>query len=123
MQFMAALPNERLVSGERTFFINGCDMFGPIFVTDLRKRLKRWCCIFVCFPTRAVHLELCFGMSCDSILNAFFRFFNSTGNATRHIWCDNGSNFKAGSKALSQSFKNVEWKGVIDKWDACGVSW
>ena len=36
-QFMAALPKERLVSGERTFFSTGCDMFGPFFVTDLRK--------------------------------------------------------------------------------------
>ena len=61
-------------------------------------------------------------MSCDLFLNAFFHFFNSTGNAACHIWSDNGSNFKAGSKALSQSFKNVEWKGVIDKWSTCGVS-
>ena len=62
-------------------------------------------------------------MSYSSFLNAFFHFFNSTSNATLHIWCDNGSNFKAGSKALTQSFKNVDWKGVIDKWSACGISW
>ena len=69
---------DRLVSGICAFFTTGCDMFGPFFVTILRKRLNRWCCIFVCFCTHVVHLELCFDMSCDSFLNAFFRFFNST---------------------------------------------
>ena len=37
-QFMAALPKERLVSGEHAFFSTRCDMFGLFFVTDLRKR-------------------------------------------------------------------------------------
>ena len=63
-------------------------------------------------------------MSCDSFLDAFFRFFNTRGHAARHMWCDSkGTNFKASSKALTQSFRNVEWKNVIDKWSANGISW
>ena len=44
----------------------------------------------------------------------FFRLFSTRGHDTHHVWCDNGTSFKAGSKALSQCFRNVEWKGVID---------
>ena len=100
MQFMTALPKERLVSGERAFFVTGCDLFGPIFVTELRRKIKRWGCLFVCFSTRAVHLEMCYDMSCDLFLNVFFRFFGSRGHATCHISCDNGTNFKFGSIVL-----------------------
>jgi hypothetical protein len=74
-KMMAALPKERLLSGERAFFATGCDFFRPIYVTEFRKRIKRWGCIFVCFSTRAVHIEVCYRMTCDSFLEAFFRFF------------------------------------------------
>ena len=62
-------------------------------------------------------------MTCDSFLEAFFRFFNSLGHATRFIWCDNGTNLKSGSKTLTSSFGGVKWKGVVDKWSAHGVAW
>ena len=39
LQFMAALPRERLISDERAFFITRCGLFGPIFVTEIRKKL------------------------------------------------------------------------------------
>ena len=76
-QFMAALPRERLISGERAFHATGCDFFGPIMVTEFRRTIKRWGCIFICFATRAVHLEVCYNMTCNSFLEAFFRFFNT----------------------------------------------
>ena len=41
-QMMAALPKERLLSGERAFFATGCDFFGPITVIEFRKKIKRW---------------------------------------------------------------------------------
>ena len=57
---MAALPKERLVLGELAFFfVTGCDLFGPIFVTELRRKIKSWGCLFVCFATGAIHLEMC----------------------------------------------------------------
>ena len=110
-QLMAALPKERLISGERAFHATGCDFFGPIFVTEFWRKIKSWGCIFVCFATRAVHLEVCYNMICDSFLEGFFRFLNTRGHATRCIWCDNGTNLKAGSKALTHSFERVKWSG------------
>ena len=119
---MAALPKERMISGERAFYITGCDLFGPIFVTETLKK-KHVGCIFVCFAARAVHLEVCHHMTCDAFLETFFDFFNSRGHATRHIWSNNETNLKAGSKAFTQSFENVKWKDVTDKWSAHGISW
>ena len=84
-QLMAALPKERLVSGERAFDATGCDFFGPIFVTEFRKKIKRWGCIFICVATRVVHLEVCYNMTCNSFLEAVFRFFSTHGHATHYI--------------------------------------
>ena len=88
--------------------------FGPIILTKFRTKIKRWDCIFFCFSTRAVHLEVCYIMTCDS----FFHFFSTCGHATRFIWCDNSTNLKTGSKFLTHSFKTVKWKGVVNKWSA-----
>ena len=120
---MAALPHERLISGEHAFHTTGCDFFRHIMVTEFLRIIKRWGCIFICFATRAVHLEVCYYMTCDSFLEAFFRFFNTRGHATKYVWCDNGTNLKAGSKALTHCFEGIKWKGVIDKWSARGISW
>ena len=96
--------------------------FGPIHVTEFRRKIKRRGCIFVCFSTRAVHLDVYYRMTCDSFLEAFFRFFNTRCHATHFIWCDNGTNLKSGSKSFTSSFKGVKWKGVVDTWSAHGVS-
>ena len=120
---MVALPRERLISGKRAFHATGCDFFGPMVVMEFRKTIKWWGCIFVCFATKAVHLEVCYKMTCDSFLEAFFCFFSTRGHAARYIWCDNGTNLKAGSKALTHSFEGIKWKGVIDKWSTQGISW
>ena len=123
-QMMAALPQERLIAGERDFYATGCDFFGPMYVTEFRRKIKSWGCVFACFSTRAVHLEVCYKMTCDSFLEALFRFFNSRGHATCFIWCDNGTSLKSGSKALNSSFEGVKWKGIIDKWSSVhGISW
>ena len=57
-------------------------------------------------------------MSCESFLEAFFRIFNTRGHATKHIWCDNGMNLKAGSKAIMQSLNDVKWK-----WSSHSIAW
>ena len=58
-QIMAPLPRDRLLHGGRVFEVTGCDFFGPYFVSKYRKTTKFWVYIFVCFATRAVHLQVC----------------------------------------------------------------
>ena len=68
-QIMAPLPRDRLLQGGRVFEVTGCDFFGPYFVSKYRCNTKFWGCIFVCFATRAVHLEVCEKMTTALILS------------------------------------------------------
>ena len=81
------------------FYHTGVDVFGPITVTVGRPSVKRWICLFTCFNTCALHLEVLFAMSTDSFLMALGRFFSLYG--TPHtITSDNGRNFVGGARAI-----------------------
>ena len=56
--FMADLPSERLDYKSYPFTNVGVDYFGPFEVKMLRRSMKRWCCLFTCLTTRAVHIEV-----------------------------------------------------------------
>ena len=99
------------------FYHTGVDVFGPITVTVGRRSAKRWICLFTCFNTRAVHLEVLFAMSTDSFLMALERFFSLYG--TPHtITSDNGRNFVGGARAIDAAIdpdkvqKNSANKGI-----------
>ena len=64
---MAGLPRDRLLVTS-PFTNVGVDYFGPMEVTQLRRRLKRYGCLFTCLVTRAVHLEVAFSLETDSFL-------------------------------------------------------
>lgn len=92
---MGSLPSER-VNPSRPFSNCGVDYAGPIFVKEgtLRrsKLVKTYICIFVCFATRAVHIELVQDLTTNSFLNALKRFCARRGKPS-NIHSDNGSNF------------------------------
>ena len=73
------------------------------------------------FSTQAMHLEVCDFMNCDSFLYVFFRFFHLHGEATRQLWCDNGTNLKAGGSEFAKSIKMLNWKNDLDKLSPKGV--
>ena len=73
-QVMAPLPSARLETSLRAFERAAVDYGGP-FITKQgrgRQQEKRYLCVFTCMATRAVHLELAFGLSTDAFLNAFY---------------------------------------------------
>ena len=55
---MADLPTERLDYQSNPFLNVGVESFGPFEVKLLRKTMKRWCCLFTCLTTRAIHIEI-----------------------------------------------------------------
>ncbi|XP_064556716.1 uncharacterized protein LOC135441151 [Drosophila montana] len=55
--------------------------------------------VFVCFATKAVHLELVKDLSTASFLNALKRFISTRGKPSQ-IWSDNATNF-VGAKTAS----------------------
>ena len=74
-QIMAPLPLSRLESSFRAFTRTAVDFGGPFITVHGRwkRREKRYLCLFTCLATRAVHLEIAFGLDTDSFLNAFYR--------------------------------------------------
>ena len=93
---MVDLPPVR-VSASPPFTHVGIDVFGPWSVRTLRARggvlhSKRWACIFCCFSSRAIHIEVIESMDTSSFINALRRFFSLRGPAT-DLYSDCGTNF------------------------------
>jgi len=79
----------------------GVDFAGPFFTKMGRgkSKNKRYMCLFTCSATRAVHLELTFGLDTNSFLNAFWRFTHRRGIPSK-IVSDNRLSFVSGESEL-----------------------
>ncbi|XP_066583791.1 uncharacterized protein [Prorops nasuta] len=101
---MGNLPGDR-VTPARAFETCSVDYAGPIFIKDgkLRNRnlVKSYLCIFICFSTKAIHIELAGDMTAQSFLNCLHRFI-SRRDLCRHIYSDNGSNFIGARNELAE---------------------
>ena len=100
-QFMASLPQTRLTPDKPPFTYVGIDYFGPYLVKQRRCTVKRNGCVFTCFTTRAVHIEISHSLDTDSMLNALRRFISIRG-CPEQIKSDRGSNFVNASKELTE---------------------
>ena len=77
-QKMSDLPEER-VTQAAPFHYTGMDVFGPFYVKEGRKTLKRYGLIFTCLASRAFHLETLNTLETDSFISALRRFINRRG--------------------------------------------
>jgi len=95
-QVMAPLPSlrETIPDSLCAFTDTAVDFAGPFSTIQGigRTRTKRYLCLFTCMATRAVHLEMAYGLDTDSFLNACYRFVNRRGHPDR-LTSDNGTNF------------------------------
>jgi len=122
-QIMAPLPLHRMTISLRAFTKTAVDFGGPFTTIQGRgkPRQKRYLCLFTCLSTRAVHLEMAYGLDVDSFLNALNRMMNRRG-VPSEIVSDNGTNFVAANKELcelvckdqrvqsSTTSKGIKWK-------------
>ena len=72
-----------------------------------KHREKRYLCLFSCLATRAVHLEIAYGLSTDSFLNAFYRMA-SRRDLPDEVYSDNGTNFIGADRELQALLAQVE---------------
>ena len=98
---MADLPRDRESMGQKPFATTGVDYFGPLEVKLLRRTMKRWCCMFTCLVTRAVHIEVVKSLDTEACLAAITRFIARRGRPATMI-SDNGTNFVGAAKELKQ---------------------
>ncbi|UYV65348.1 hypothetical protein LAZ67_3004018 [Cordylochernes scorpioides] len=105
-QLISDLPKERLTPG-KPFSISGVDYAGPVNLRLSkgrgRKTEKGYICLFVCFVTRAVHLELVTDASTPTFMSAFKRFVARRGHCTR-LYSDQGTNFVGAARQLRSCF-------------------
>ena len=91
-QKLAPLPLQRVTRSFAFQFV-GLDFFGHFRVKQGRRYVKRYCCIFVCCTTRAVHLEVVWDLTTDAFLCCLCRFISRRGFPAI-VFSDNGTNLK-----------------------------
>ena len=109
-QKMADLPWNRTTT-EPPFTYCGADVFGPMYVKEGRKEVKRYGVVFTCFSLRAVHIELLATMETDSFIQSLRRLIGRRG-AVREIRSDNGSNFVGADNELKKAMEEINHKKV-----------
>ncbi len=131
-QLMADLPPDRIDIGKPAFSITGVDCFGPYNVMYRRSTIVRYGCIFTCFNTRAIHIEMLNSLEADSFVNGLRRFIARRGTPTT-LYSDNATNFTSASKQLTVAHdemvqvycakKMIEWKFIPPRASHFGGAW
>ena len=95
------------MSEEPPFTYCGVDLFGSFLVKDGRKEVKRYGALYTCLSSRAIHIEVVYSLSTDSLIMSLRRFVACRGNV-RMIRSDNGSNLVGASAELSRAFQEMD---------------
>ena len=103
---MGNLPHTR-VALTRPFTNVGIDYCGPFFIKERKFRnknkIKIYVATFVCFCTKAVHLELVGDLTSETCFAAIKRFIGRRGKP-KHIYSDNGTNFVGTRKEMLEIY-------------------
>lgn len=125
---MAPLPPERCHLSV-PFQTTGIDFAGPfkIKISSLRNATytKGYVCVFVCFSTKAIHLEACSELSSAAFFAAFSRFVGRRG-LPHKIVSDNGRNFLGASRKLAREFATFlksSSSAITQKYLTNGFEW
>ena len=102
---MSALPPERTTLTS-PFTHTVIDFAGPFNIKSYIGRgcriTKGYVLVFVCFATRAIHLEATNDISTECFLAAFFRCLSRRG-CSSHLYSDNGTAFVGAANLLNKN--------------------
>lgn len=115
-QLMSDLPSSR-VQENRPFLICGVDYCGPFMIRNKNQRggsnIKAYIAVFICFSTKAVHLEVVSDLSTPSFKASLKRLISRRG-AINKLYSDNAKNF-VGAKNDIEEFKTFIRSSTFDK--------
>ncbi|XP_072400318.1 uncharacterized protein [Diabrotica undecimpunctata] len=101
---MSSLPDNR-IKPSLPFQFTGIDYAGPFPLKDKAGRgckiLKCYICVFVCFSTKAIHLELVSNLTTRCFLSCLKRFTSRRG-VPSDVYSDNGSTFVGARNELKE---------------------
>ena len=126
-QQMGNFPSPR-VNQSDVFLHVGVDYAGPIKIRSSPgrgyKSLKGYIAVFVCFSTKAVHLEAVSSLETRQFLNAFKRFYSRRG-LCKHIYSDCGTNFIGADEEIRKLFQVhfKENREIINDLASRGIEW
>ncbi|KAJ0004820.1 hypothetical protein NQD34_011034 [Periophthalmus magnuspinnatus] len=103
---MSDLPEDR-VEMTPPFSYCGIDCFGPFYVKEGRKELKRYGLLFTCMCSRAIHIEMLDDLTSDAFINALRCFIAIRGHV-RQIRCDQGTNFVGAKGEFLSAMKDLD---------------
>lgn len=112
-QVMSDLPVERLQPSP-PFSTVGVDFFGPFTIRgEVQKRVRGKCygVIFVCFTSRAVHVDVSKDYSTDRFLQVLRRFASIRGWPSK-LYSDCGTQLVAASKELKEAITGLDWDAL-----------
>ncbi|XP_011874449.1 PREDICTED: uncharacterized protein LOC105565671 [Vollenhovia emeryi] len=113
---MGSLPPGR-VTASKPFSHCGVDYAGPLVLREGKRRNARnhkaYVAIFVCFATKAVHVELVSDLTSEALIAAFKRFISRRGKPS-HIYSDNGTTFVGAQNQLKELFDFLNKEQVLD---------
>ena len=109
-QLMGSLPRDRVIPN-LPFNCSGVDFCGPFMVRYKNQRKgilhKIYICIFVCFATRAVHVEMVSDLTSEAFIATLKRFFGRRGRCAK-LYSDNGTNFVGANQEIKRLMKLVK---------------
>ncbi|XP_071573943.1 uncharacterized protein [Temnothorax nylanderi] len=125
---MGSLPGDR-IKPSRAFSITGIDFAGPIITLVNKGRGQKTCksyvALFICFATKAIHLEATSELSTAAFLAALRRFIGRRGLPSK-ICSDNATNFVGAKRELEElyTFIQTSIKGSVgDALQEKGIEW
>ena len=109
-QMMGQLPVARITPNP-PFSVCGVDYAGPFSMKKGHTRrpviVKVYLAVFVCFATKAAHLEVVSDASTEVFLACLRRFVSRRGRPA-HIYSDNGGNFQGAKRDLRKLYTLLE---------------
>lgn len=121
---MGNLPSQRVAPATPSFR-TGVDYAGPIRVRESKiRRARKFNCyiaIFICFCTKAIHLEIVMDLTSESFIAALRRFCARRGKPSE-IFSDNGTNFIGAESELERFLKKGKFD-VTEFAENYGVNW
>lgn len=124
---MGSLPTNRITPSPPFSYI-GVDYAGPFFTKERRSRgnhkSKTYLCLFICFSTKAIHLEFVTNLTTECFIAALRRFISRRGKP-RTIYSDNATNFTRANKELQNLYRflNVNHSIITRDLANSGIEW
>ncbi|XP_022518476.2 uncharacterized protein LOC111188878 [Astyanax mexicanus] len=109
-QRMGDLPQDRTETVP-PFTYTGIDCFGPIYVKEGRKELKKYGLVLTCLCSRAIHIEVVDDLTTDAFINALRAFIALRGHV-RQLRCDQGTNFVGAKREFAELMKGMDQEKV-----------